>query len=57
MVLCLQDTTELDYNGQAMSGLGPLSYEVGPAEILNSLQAVVFGGNLHHEIPEKLKCW
>ena len=27
VVLCLQDTTELDYNGQAMSGLGPLSYE------------------------------
>ena len=28
VVLCLQDTTELDYNGQAMTGLGPLSYEV-----------------------------
>ena len=27
MVLCIQDTTELDYNGQAMSGLGPLSFE------------------------------
>ena len=27
VVLCIQDTTELDYNGQAMSGLGPLSYE------------------------------
>ena len=27
VVLCLQDTTELDYNGQAMTGLGPLSYE------------------------------
>nr|WP_181726149.1 IS4 family transposase [Polaromonas sp.]QJS06394.1 transposase [Polaromonas sp.] len=27
VVLCLQDTTELDYNGQAMMGLGPLSYE------------------------------
>ena len=26
-VLCRQDTTELDYNGQAMQGLGPLSYE------------------------------
>ena len=26
VVLCLQDTTELDYNGQAMTGLGPLSY-------------------------------
>jgi IS4 transposase len=27
VVLCLQDTTELDFNGQAMTGLGPLSYE------------------------------
>jgi IS4 transposase len=27
VVLCLQDTTELDFNGQAIAGLGPLSYE------------------------------
>ncbi|MEN3813578.1 IS4 family transposase [Chromobacterium piscinae] len=27
VVLCLQDTTELDFNGQAIEGLGPLSYE------------------------------
>lgn len=27
VVLCIQDTTELDFNGQAASGLGPLSYE------------------------------
>lgn len=27
IVLCLQDTTELDFNGQAIEGLGPLSYE------------------------------
>lgn len=27
VVLCLQDTTELDYNGLAMSGLGVLPYE------------------------------
>jgi hypothetical protein len=27
VVLCLQDTTELDFNGQQASGLGPLSYE------------------------------
>ncbi len=26
-VLCLQDTTELDFNGQAIEGLGPRSYE------------------------------
>jgi hypothetical protein len=27
VVLCLQDTTELDFNSQQMAGLGPLSYE------------------------------
>ena len=27
VVLCVQDTTELDFNGQQMTGLGPLSYE------------------------------
>ena len=27
VVLCLQDTTELDFNGQNMDGLGRLSYE------------------------------
>ena len=27
VVLCLQDTTELDYNGQDIAGLGPLNYE------------------------------
>jgi hypothetical protein len=29
VVLCLQDTTELDFNGQGMAGLGPLSCEAG----------------------------
>lgn len=27
VVLCLQDTTELDFNGQQIDGLGPLNYE------------------------------
>jgi hypothetical protein len=27
VVLCIQDTTELDFNGQRAKGLGPLSYE------------------------------
>lgn len=27
VVLCLQDTTELNFNAQQMTGLGPLSYE------------------------------
>ena len=26
-VLCLTDTTELDFNGRAIAGLGPLSFE------------------------------
>lgn len=26
-VLCIQDATELNYNGQAMEGLEPLSYQ------------------------------
>jgi len=26
-VLCLQDTTELDFNGQDIKGLGSLSYD------------------------------
>lgn len=27
IVLCIQDTTELDFNGQEIDGLGPLNYE------------------------------
>ena len=27
VVLCIQDTTELDFNGQDIDGLGPLNYE------------------------------
>ncbi|MEE4378884.1 MAG: transposase DNA-binding-containing protein [Candidatus Competibacteraceae bacterium] len=27
VVLCIQDTTELDYIGKAIDGLGPLNYE------------------------------
>jgi len=27
LVLCIQDTTELNFNGQEIEGLGPLSYE------------------------------
>jgi hypothetical protein len=39
-VLCLQDTTELDYNGQAMSGLGPLSYEAQRSLYLHPIHVV-----------------
>ena len=27
VVLCIQDTTELDYTGKSIEGLGPLNYE------------------------------
>jgi hypothetical protein len=40
VVLCLQDTTELDFNGQAIAGLGPLSYEAQRAMYLHPTLAV-----------------
>lgn len=40
VVLCLQDTTELDFNGQAICGLGPLSYEAQRGMYLHPTYAV-----------------
>jgi hypothetical protein len=40
VVLCIQDTTELDFNGQAISGLGPLSYEAQRGMFLHPTYAV-----------------
>jgi hypothetical protein len=40
VVLCLQDTTELDFNGQAIDGLGPLSYEAQRGMYLHATYAV-----------------
>ncbi len=40
VVLCIQDTTELDFNGQAISGLGPLSYEAQRGMYLHPTYAV-----------------
>lgn len=40
VVLCLQDTTELDFNGQAAFGLGPLSYEAQRGMYLHPTYAV-----------------
>ncbi|MDQ6680174.1 MAG: IS4 family transposase [Pseudomonadota bacterium] len=40
LVLCLQDTTELDFNGQAIDGLGPLSYEAQRGMYLHPTYAV-----------------
>jgi len=40
VVLCLQDTTELDFNGQNTIGLGPLSYESQRGMYLHPTYAV-----------------
>jgi len=40
IVLCLQDTTELDFNSQEMEGLGPLSYEAQRGMYLHPTYAV-----------------
>jgi len=40
LVLCLQDTTELDFNGQEIEGLGPLSYEAQRGMYLHPTYAV-----------------
>jgi len=40
VVLCIQDTTGLDFNGQEISGLGPLSYEAQRGMYLHPTYAV-----------------
>jgi hypothetical protein len=40
VVLCLQDTTELDFNGQMAQGLGPLNYETRRGMYLHPTYAV-----------------
>lgn len=40
VVLCLQDTTELDFNGQEIEGLGPLNYEARRGMYLHPTYAV-----------------
>ena len=40
VVLCLQDTTQLDFNGQQTAGLGPLSYEKQRGMYLHPTYAV-----------------
>lgn len=39
-VLCIQDTTELNFNGQEIKGLGPLSYESQRGMFLHPTYAV-----------------
>ncbi|WP_429361853.1 IS4 family transposase [Paraburkholderia sp. MM5496-R1] len=40
VVLCIQDTTELDFNGQDIDGLGPLNYEARRGLYLHPTYAV-----------------
>ena len=40
VVLCLQDTTELDFNGRDIEGLGPLNYEAQRGMLLHATYAV-----------------
>lgn len=40
VALCVQDTTELDFNGQQIAGLGPLSYEARRGIYLHPTPAV-----------------
>ena len=40
LVLCLEDTTEINFNGQQIEGLGPLSYEVQRGMYLHPTIAV-----------------
>lgn len=40
VVLCLQDSTELDFNGQETEGLGPLNYEARRGMYLHPTYAV-----------------
>ena len=43
VVLCIQDTTELDFNGQETDGLGPLNYEARRGMYLHPTYAVTPG--------------
>jgi len=40
VVLCLQDTTSLDFNGKEIEGLGPLQYEAQSGMLLHPSYAV-----------------
>jgi hypothetical protein len=40
VVLCVQDTTELNFNGQAIEGLGPLSFEAQRGMYLHPTYAI-----------------
>ena len=43
VILCLQDTTELNFNGREIEGLGPLRYEAQLGMYLHPTYAVTPG--------------
>ena len=51
VVLCIQDTTELDFNGQETAGLGPLSYEAQRGMYLHPTYAPRWPGKIPHPWP------
>ena len=53
VVLCLQDTTELDFNGQEIGGLGTLSYAAQRGMYLHPIYAV----SPEREPPGVLDAW
>lgn len=42
VVLCIQDTTDLDYNGQKIEGLGPLGHEAQRGMLLVKAVNIIF---------------
>jgi hypothetical protein len=53
VVLCIQDSTELNFNGQAISGLGPLTYEAQRGMYLHT----TYAGTLAREPLGVLDAW
>ncbi|HRF13692.1 MAG TPA: IS4 family transposase [Candidatus Accumulibacter phosphatis] len=53
VVLCLQDTTELDFNGQRIEGLGPLSFEAQRGMFLHPTYAIT----VDREPLGMMDCW
>ena len=59
VVLCIQDTTERDFNGQQASGLGPLSYEAQRGMYVHPTYAVSrrWTGCCAHNLSAGDKLW
>lgn len=57
-MLCLQDTTGLDFNGQLINGLGPLSYEAQRGLLLHldlcrDTPTIAIGGHQRLDVGQK----